>query len=88
VAFHFVLAEMTGNPIFAAIHDATSSWLREQRAVSIALPGQMQMRQGAEAHRAIHAAVAARDPDRAEAAMRDHLTQVTGAYWRARAEEG
>ena len=82
MAFHFVLAEMTGNPIFAAIHDATSSWLREQRAVSIALPDQM--RRGAEAHRAIHAAIAAR----AEAAMRDHLTQVTGAYWRARAEEG
>src|SRR4051812_13313748 len=82
VALHYVLAEMTGNPILAAMHDAMLGWLREQRAVSITLPGQRQ--KGVEAHRA----VAARDPDCAEAAMRDHLTQVADAYWRAQSGAG
>ena len=36
---------------------------------------------------AIHV-VAARDPDRVEAAMRDRLTQAAGACRRAMAEEG
>ena len=57
---------------------ALAEWLLEQRRTTLA-PGAG--RQGAyEAHRAIFEAVAARDPDRAEAAMREHLEYVARRY--------
>ena len=36
IAFHFVLAQMTRNPVFAALRDAMSTWLKER---SILTPG-------------------------------------------------
>ncbi len=77
VAFHYELALMQRNPIFTAIHTALAEWLREQRQTTLA-PGQ-DMR-AYQAHRAIFEAVVARDPDRAESAMRAHLEYVARRY--------
>ena len=80
VAFHFVLAEITGNPVFAALHDALSEWLKEQRVVTLDAPRQEKI--AYKAHAAIFEAIAARDPDRAEAAMAAHLRQLEQTFWR------
>ena len=77
VDFHYVLAVIPGNPIFTAIHAAFAEWLLEQRQTTLAR-GQDVI--AYEAHRAIFEAVAARDPDRSERAMRDHLVHVSRRY--------
>ena len=77
VEFHYVLALVSRNPIFTAIHDALAEWLLEQRRTTLA-PGQYEV--AYDAHRKIFEAVASRDPDRAEAAMREHLEYVARRY--------
>ena len=77
VDFHYVLARIPRNPIFTAIHAALAEWLLEQRQTTLA-PGEDTL--AYEAHRAIFEAVAARDTDRAEAAMRNHLEYVARRY--------
>jgi GntR family transcriptional repressor for pyruvate dehydrogenase complex len=79
VAFHFVLAQFTGNPIFAALHDAMSEWLKEQRVVTLEAEGQERI--AFDAHSAIFRAIAAGDPDAAEAAMAAHLHQLAATFW-------
>ena len=83
VAFHYALAEITANPVLVAMHDAMSSWLREQRLVAIERSGQDRI--GYAAHREIHAAVARHDPDAAEREMRVHLEQVATVFWENKA---
>jgi len=81
VAFHYVLAVIPGNPIFTAIHAALADWLLEQRQTTLAPARDAAIYKTVfEAHRAIYEAVAARDPDRAEKAMRDHLEYVAQRY--------
>ncbi len=82
VAFHHQLAVISGNPIFRSIHDAIEAWLLQQRKVSLMIPGAL--RTAHRFHRQIYKAVAAHDPERAEAAMRSHLRSVAEYYWRAR----
>lgn len=77
VDFHYVLAVIPRNPMFTAIHAALAEWLLEQRQTTLA-PGEDKV--AYEAHRAIYEAVKARDADRAEATMRDHLDYVTRRY--------
>lgn len=77
VDFHYVLAVMTRNPIFTAIHAALADWLLEQRRRTLA---EGEDRKAYEAHLAIFEAIATRDPDRAEVAMRDHLEYVAKRY--------
>jgi len=77
VDFHYVLAEISRNPIFTAIHAALAEWLLEQRRTTLAA-GEDQ--KAFDAHRLIFETVAARDPDRAEAAMREHLEYVARRY--------
>jgi GntR family transcriptional repressor for pyruvate dehydrogenase complex len=84
VAFHFVLAEITGNPVFVALHDAMSEWLKEQRVVTLDAPRQEKI--AYDAHVAIYEAIAARDPDGAESAMADHLHQLERTFWQRRAD--
>lgn len=83
ILFHFELARIARNPIFLALHDQMSEWLTEQRVVTLAASGQEET--AFEAHKAIFEAIAARDPDRAEAAMRDHLGQLAATFWRQKA---
>ena len=76
------------NPVFIALHDQISEWLKEQRVVTLAASGQEKTAYAA--HKAIYDGIAARDPDRAEAAMRDHLRAArrrrSGGSARHRAE--
>jgi GntR family transcriptional regulator, sialic acid-inducible nan operon repressor len=81
VAFHFVLAEITRNPIFTALHHALAAWLREERSTSVRMRGSDKA--AYRAHERILKAIAERDPDAAEAAMRGHLEQVNRYYWKA-----
>lgn len=80
VAFHFAFAETMRNPAFVALHDAMSTWLLQQRQIALKEPGESQ--RGYEAHARIYEAVAARDPDAAEQAMREHLASGWVAFWR------
>ncbi|HYZ63242.1 MAG TPA: transcriptional regulator NanR [Acetobacteraceae bacterium] len=82
VAFHYVLAEMPGNPIFTALHAAMADWLFEQRTTSIRAAGSE--RAAYRAHKRIFDAIAARDPDAAETAMQEHLDEVARYYWQVR----
>jgi GntR family transcriptional repressor for pyruvate dehydrogenase complex len=77
VDFHYVLALMMRNSIFTAIHAALAEWLLEQRRTTLAAGEDVK---AYEAHRLIFEAVAARDPDRAERAMRAHLEYVARRY--------
>lgn len=84
LAFHLVLAEVTGNSIFPALHGAMAGWLAEQRNVSLRADGAELV--AFASHRAIYAAVAAADADAAEAAMREHLGKVHAFYAAANTE--
>ena len=71
IEFHFVLAEITRNPIFSAIHEAVLKWLTTQRSLAPRVPKAYEL--ACQAHKNIVDAVAERDPDRAESVMREHL---------------
>lgn len=80
VRFHYVLATIPSNPIFTAVHSGIVDWLREQRTTSLKAQGADHA--ALAAHQRIFAAVAARDPEAAERAMREHLDEVADYYWR------
>lgn len=80
VAFHYVLAEIAHNPIFTTLHAALAEWLRDQRVTGVTVQGSPEAAYAA--HSRIFDAVAAHDPDGAEAAMRTHLDEVARFYWR------
>jgi GntR family transcriptional regulator, sialic acid-inducible nan operon repressor len=70
-AFHAVLYRVPGNPIYPAVHKAYVEWLTQHWR---------SMKRGADidqmnhaGHRAVFDAIAMRDPDTAEEAMRRHL---------------
>lgn len=82
VDFHYVLAKISRNPIFMAIHDAVVEWLTKQRSLTLRNPGADKM--AYQSHKDIFDAVVGKDPERAEAVMRDHLGTVARQYWQAR----
>jgi GntR family transcriptional repressor for pyruvate dehydrogenase complex len=82
IAFHYELARMARNPVFDALHDQMSDWLKDQRVVTLVEEGQEET--AYQAHRGIYEGIAAHDPDAAEAAMRAHLEQLFATYWRQR----
>ncbi|MEM8664514.1 MAG: FCD domain-containing protein [Pseudomonadota bacterium] len=71
VAFHAVLYEVPGNPIFPAIHGAFTDWLSRhwERMPRSAERNRVNFLR----HRDIAEGIVARDPDAAEAALRAHL---------------
>jgi GntR family transcriptional repressor for pyruvate dehydrogenase complex len=81
VAFHLAIAMITRNPVFIALHDAMSTWLRQQREISLDVPNQEEIAYAA--HKKIFEAIASRDPDAAEAAMSEHIVQLSASYWNA-----
>ena len=85
VAFHHVLALIPQNPIFSGFHQAVIGWLTEQRHITLKARGQKDL--AYKAHEQITKAIVARDPDRAERLMRDHLNEVVRTYWRVRGDE-
>lgn len=81
IEFHYRIAHMSGNPVLTALHSALGEWLREQRTTSVQVTGARP--DATAAHKRILDAVAARDPERAERAMRAHLEEVEAYYWQA-----
>ncbi len=71
VAFHAVLYNISGNPIFPAVHKAFTTWLAERWRKMPRKPERNQ--QSYAAHEAVFNAILNRDPDEAEAKMREHL---------------
>lgn len=80
MAFHREIAQLTGNPIFPAIIEATFSWLAAYYRSLVRAPG-AEMLTIAE-HERILEAIAAHQPDEAAAAMRDHLNRANALYRR------
>jgi DNA-binding FadR family transcriptional regulator len=77
VAFHRVFYEIPENPVFPAVHGAFTSWLAVHWERMPRSPERN--RANFVAHRAILDAVLARDPDGAEAALREHLAAAWAA---------
>jgi DNA-binding FadR family transcriptional regulator len=78
VAFHRVMTEMTGNPIFLAMHDAIVEWIIHVRPVRHNTADNN--RASHAQHRAILAAIRDRDTLAAIEAMRDHLGDSHARY--------
>lgn len=70
VAFHRVLMEVPGNPIFTAVHQALVDWLISQRTP---LADEAGNRRSAEGHRRVLRAIEDGDSEAAGQAMREHL---------------
>lgn len=73
VRFHRLLAEATGNPIFALMLETIAQLLKESRRRTIAASGQQL---ALDEHRRILATVERRDPQAAREAMATHLRLV------------
>ena len=69
--FHEVLHEITQNPVLPALHRAYTTWLAPHWSKMARLPERN--RENYVAHRKIYEAILMRDPDVAEAALREHL---------------
>jgi DNA-binding FadR family transcriptional regulator len=78
VLFHYQLAVIPRNPIFTGIHQAMVEWLTDQRTTTISMPDADLL--SVRDHTAIYEAVAARDAERAEQLMRDHLRLISDLY--------
>jgi GntR family transcriptional regulator, sialic acid-inducible nan operon repressor len=78
MAFHRQIAAMSGNPIFPAIIEAMFGWLAAYYRHLVRLRGAEDLT--ITEHHRIFAAIAARDADAAEAAMREHLTRANALY--------
>ncbi|MBV8768429.1 MAG: transcriptional regulator NanR [Hyphomicrobiales bacterium] len=74
VAFHYVLARITRNPIFTAVHDALVEWLTNQRTITLRAPGAEEA--ALASHGQIFEAVASNDAEAAAVAMDEHLKSV------------
>lgn len=74
VEFHLALARMTHNPFLGRLLEVTNEWMAPSR--QSALQSTRRIEVSLAAHKKIYAAVADRDPDRASAAMREHLDQI------------
>lgn len=79
--FHALIVRLSGSRVFEAVFDAMQEWLRNQRTVALALPGQTGI--ALAHHRNILDALETRSPDRAEDAMHTHLVNVEQTYWTA-----
>ncbi|MDF0599836.1 transcriptional regulator NanR [Psychromarinibacter sp. C21-152] len=71
VAFHRVLTEIPGNPIFVAMHEAIVDWMINRRTLPSA--AEQGNRQSFAGHQRIVDAIRRREPEAAADAMRDHL---------------
>ncbi|ALM52385.1 transcriptional regulator NanR [Halomonas huangheensis] len=76
--FHGVLAAIGRNPIYDALHQALSEWLDDRRAQALQQDGEDEA--ALLAHTEIVEAIASRNVDDAEAAMRRHLDRHYGTY--------
>lgn len=70
IAFHRVLMEIPGNPIFTAVHQALVDWMVSERTPRA---DEAVNRQSYEGHLRVYLAIENGDVDGAAQAMRDHL---------------
>lgn len=85
VAFHYVLAQIPQNPVFLAMHDAMFDWLYAQRSITLRVPNQIAI--AYREHEEIFHAIRDCNPDRAERALRAHLTRGHTLYWQLKGDE-
>lgn len=81
VAFHFALASIGKNPVFAALHSGIVDWLSLQRHISLRVEGAAE--RALQSHEAIFLAVANRQPEAAWQAMDQHLRDVIQFFRRS-----
>jgi GntR family transcriptional repressor for pyruvate dehydrogenase complex len=84
VTFHFALASIGENPVFAALHGGIAGWLSLQRHISLRVVGAAE--RALQSHEAIFDAVANRKPEEAWRAMDDHLRDVMQLYRKSKGE--
>ena len=75
VAFHAVVYDIPGNPVFPAVHRAFTLWLSPHWERMLRSPERNRINYLS--HRSIFEAIVDRDPDAAERALQNHL----GAAW-------
>ncbi len=80
MAFHREIAAISGNPILPAIVEALFSYASEYYRPIVRAPGAEQLTLAE--HARIVEAIASRDPEVAERAVRDHLTRANELYRR------
>lgn len=78
VAFHYELNVITGNSIFATVHEILVEWLIDQRTTTIHMPDADRL--SVRDHTSIYEAVAAHDPMRAFHEMSSHLVLISQLY--------
>jgi GntR family transcriptional regulator, sialic acid-inducible nan operon repressor len=78
VAFHFEIALMSRNPIFATVQEVLVEWLIDQRTSTLHMPDADTL--SIRDHTAIFEAIAAREPARAFHEMAGHLELVARLY--------
>lgn len=78
MAFHRELAAISGNPIFPAIVEALFQWASDYYQPMVRAPGAEDLTLAE--HARLIDAIAARDPDAAERAVREHLTRANELY--------
>lgn len=71
MAFHAIFFQISGNPLLPAIHRAYTGWLAPQWRQMPRVEERNTINY--HAHKAIHDAILAHDPDAAEAALRSHM---------------
>ena len=81
VAFHFALASIGDNPVFAALHGGIAGWLSMQRHISLRVEGAAA--RAFKSHERIFDAVANHRPEDAWRAMDEHLRDVMQLYRRS-----
>jgi GntR family transcriptional repressor for pyruvate dehydrogenase complex len=77
INFHRAVAAATGNPIVAAVVEMISALYYERRRQTAERATDRNLHDAAEMHRRIYQAIRAGDPDRARAAMNEHLRQAS-----------
>lgn len=80
MAFHREIATITGNPILTATVEAVFNWANEYYQSIVRAPGVEELTLAE--HQRIIDAIAARDPDEATQAIRDHLLRASELYRR------
>jgi DNA-binding FadR family transcriptional regulator len=78
MAFHREIARISGNPIFPAILEALFGWAIEYYHPFVRAPGAEQVTLAE--HARLVDAIATRDPQAAEFAIREHLTRANALY--------
>lgn len=74
MAFHGALYEVPGNPLVLSLHKAYTDWLAPHWLQMPRMPERNRLNY--EAHKRVFEGILMRDPDQAENALRDHLSEA------------